>query len=61
MQHSDRSVFTRIRYTAGTCGHCCHGPADHFEELLEMVPIGSGTSWRMESVFRPHDLERPSR
>jgi hypothetical protein len=57
MQHYNRRVFIPICYAAGTCGHCCHGPADHCEETLEMVRIGSGTSWRMESVFRPHDLE----
>ena len=32
------------------CKNSGHDPADHFEDVLEMVPIGSGAARRMESV-----------
>jgi DNA-damage-inducible protein D len=32
------------------CRNSGHDPADHFEDILEMVPIGSGARRQMESV-----------
>ena len=45
-----RHFMPVIEKAREACRNSGHDPADHFEDILEMVPIGSGAARQMESV-----------
>jgi len=45
-----RNFLPVIEKAREACRNSGHDPADHFEDLLEMVPIGSGATRRVPSV-----------
>ncbi len=45
-----RHFLPVIEKARAACRNSGHEPADHFEDILEMVPIGSGAARQMDSV-----------
>jgi len=45
-----RNFLPVIEKAREACRNSGHDPADHFEDMLEMVPIGSGATRRVPSV-----------
>lgn len=60
-QHHPRTVFDGIRHTTAACTNAGHGPANHFEEILEMVPVDPGAYRPVDFAVQPPDGEKPWR